>query len=111
MLDQLSSGSIAALVIDEEFVRHTVSHNCEFVTVATPFSLADHGYGYNARLSTNLTQDMNRCAAGALYPKCIVGWQGQGCCSLCTCHLIAWGRLLVSSSTVDWVLVATVCWQ
>lgn len=60
MLDKLSDGTISALVIDAPFVRSTVSHKCEFVAVGTPFSLADHGYGYNSRLSANLTQDMNR---------------------------------------------------
>lgn len=60
MLEKLSDGSISALVIDAPFVRSTVSHKCDYVAVGTPFSLADHGYGYNRRMSANLTQDMDR---------------------------------------------------
>lgn len=60
MLDKLSDGSSSALVIDAPFVRSTVAHKCDYVAVGTPFSLADYGYGYNRRLSANLTQDMNR---------------------------------------------------
>lgn len=60
MLDRLSDGTISALVIDAAFVKHTVSNKCDFVPVGSPFSLADYGYGYNARMSANLTRDMNR---------------------------------------------------
>lgn len=89
MLSMLSSGALTAIVLDAAFVRYVVSHHCNFVAVGVPFALADYAYGYNRRMSSNLTHVMNRCGRGKAGLATSIPWSAPslargGCSDECT---------------------------
>lgn len=62
MLDKLRTGSLAALVLNRNYVEYVAATQCEFLAVGLPFSISDNVFGLGRSMPNALMEDFNRWA-------------------------------------------------
>jgi len=60
MINMLTAGKISALIIDTNFVLHTVGRQCDLSTVDLPFLVEDLGINVRRGVSKILVDDLDR---------------------------------------------------